>query len=438
MELQFQMVLAVLFFTESFSETRRIRGVSMSYRRFYRERKYFLCLDGSRLIPFVQVNDDYCDCADGSDEPGTAACPNGRFYCVNLGFRPHYVPSSRVNDGICDCCDGTDEFSSRIQCPNKCRMLGQKESWELEERMKAVKEGLIQKKQLIEEGVVVWKEKQAQLQQLQKMSEDLRMKVEEYRGMKLKAETEKEHLEIAVKSEDGFGEENKLHGGAPPGGTSKVNEGGSSVIHNKEPEEKTQIQQGQDPIKTPPHEDLDKLPPVIREAQSDDVLYHSWCIVGNRTVDRAVDELQKVEEAYDTVQMEIRELKEKLEIDYGAEREFVFLLSRCVQMSVSEYMYTLCPFSQVTQKNSEGSEVILGKWSGWIGPPDAPYTQMKFDEGDACWQGPKRSTVVSVVCGTETDLRSVKEPSRCLYSMELHTPAACRLNTLQRSIHNEL
>lgn len=39
-------------------------------KRFYRERKSFLCIDGSRMIPFEQVNDDYCDCEDGSDEPG--------------------------------------------------------------------------------------------------------------------------------------------------------------------------------------------------------------------------------------------------------------------------------------------------------------------------------------------------------------------------------
>jgi hypothetical protein len=29
------------------------------------------CLDKSRSIPWSAVNDDYCDCPDGSDEPGT-------------------------------------------------------------------------------------------------------------------------------------------------------------------------------------------------------------------------------------------------------------------------------------------------------------------------------------------------------------------------------
>lgn len=81
------------------------------------EKGQFVCFVSMEEIEFNRVNDDYCDCQDGSDEPGTNACSNGQFFCTlqadNKGFHK-IIPSSKVNDGICDCCDGSDEWKHRI------------------------------------------------------------------------------------------------------------------------------------------------------------------------------------------------------------------------------------------------------------------------------------------------------------------------------------
>lgn len=82
------------------------------------------CKDGSHSFTRDRLNDDFCDCLDGTDEPGTAACPAGEFYCRNVGSTPKFLFSSRVNDDICDCCDGSDEYDSNVICPNTCIMGG--------------------------------------------------------------------------------------------------------------------------------------------------------------------------------------------------------------------------------------------------------------------------------------------------------------------------
>ena len=100
----------------------------------------FQCRDGSAKVPVAALNDDYCDCADGSDEPGTSACPNSLFYCANKGHKSSEVFSSMVNDGVCDCCDGSDEWQTGV-CENDCIALGAANRAKAEERARLVTKG---------------------------------------------------------------------------------------------------------------------------------------------------------------------------------------------------------------------------------------------------------------------------------------------------------
>uniref|UniRef100_A0A8C4YMF8 PRKCSH beta subunit of glucosidase II n=1 Tax=Gopherus evgoodei TaxID=1825980 RepID=A0A8C4YMF8_9SAUR len=194
------LLLPTLSALASAVEVKRPRGVSLTNHHFYEELKPFTCLDGSSTIAFEWVNDDYCDCQDGSDEPGTSACPNGRFHCTNAGYRPQYIPSSRVNDGVCDCCDATDEYNSGFVCENTCKEMGRKEREALAQMAEVAREGFQLKQVLIEEASKGREDKQRTLAELQEGKKSLEEQVETLRSVKDTAEKpEKEAKEIHQK-----------------------------------------------------------------------------------------------------------------------------------------------------------------------------------------------------------------------------------------------
>ncbi|PHH65810.1 hypothetical protein CDD80_987 [Ophiocordyceps camponoti-rufipedis] len=98
------------------------RGVGPEFASHYRSDDFACIGDPSVKLARSRINDNSCDCADGSDEPGTAACAfldalspeqplgSGRstntsralpgFWCENKGHIGSYVPFQYVNDGL--------------------------------------------------------------------------------------------------------------------------------------------------------------------------------------------------------------------------------------------------------------------------------------------------------------------------------------------------
>lgn len=165
--------------------------------KFFKDPNTFTCISHPAIqIPFTSVNDDYCDCPDGSDEPGTSACSHlshhspltvadrpgtndleltlalPGFYCKNKGHRPSYVPFQRVNDGVCDyelCCDGSDEWArvGGAKCEDRCKEIGKEWRKQEEKRQKAMTAALKKKRELLVDAGRQQKETEDHIQRLE-------------------------------------------------------------------------------------------------------------------------------------------------------------------------------------------------------------------------------------------------------------------------------
>ncbi|XP_059430441.1 glucosidase 2 subunit beta [Corylus avellana] len=207
-------------------------GIAPEDEKYYKTSSDLIkCKDGSKKFSKAQLNDDFCDCPDGTDEPGTSACPAGKFYCRNAGHAPLFLYSSRVNDGICDCCDGSDEYDGKVKCPNTCWEAGKVARDKLKKKIATYQEGVTLRKQEVERAKLGLAKDEAELsklkdeekilkglvQQLKERKEEIEKAEEKERLQKEKEEKERKEAEEKANKE-----ENKAEQEANPDNTAAV------------------------------------------------------------------------------------------------------------------------------------------------------------------------------------------------------------------------
>jgi protein kinase C substrate 80K-H len=144
--------------------------------------------------------------------------------------------------------------------------------------------------------------------------------------------------------------------------------------------------------------------------------------------------------------------KRNLEKDYGANDIFRSLDGKCISVESGEYEYELCWMTQTTQKSKKGgSRTTMGNFEkisfresdeeerhDGKGLGRGKRMVLEYTNGQHCWNGPNRRTDVWLACAETEELWRVSEQEKCVYKMEVGTPAACEAPVEPGHVKDEL
>lgn len=159
----------------------------------------------------------------------------------------------------------------------------------------------------------------------------------------------------------------------------------------------------------------------------------------SRLVTAAREAHQSVSDEVTSKQSQLDEQSKDLEKDYGADDIFRALQGKCVSTDSGEYEYELCWLDKTTQKSKKGhGNTVMGNFvridtemADEEERPDGKglgkglRTVLRYENGQGCWNGPNRKTDVWLACAETDEVWRVAESEKCVYKMEVGTPAAC-------------
>ncbi|KAJ4349728.1 uncharacterized protein N0V89_008346 [Didymosphaeria variabile] len=526
------------------SEAPRPRGVGPDFAKYYKDATSFTCISNPELkLDVSRINDDYCDCPDGSDEPGTSACSyisplspkqpsrygatkiNASqalpgFYCKNKGHIASYVPFTNVNDGVCDyelCCDGSDEWEGvgGIKCEDRCAKIGKEWKKQDEARQKGLGNANRRRKELVAEAERLRKEVEDRIQTLQAQIKGQEVKVEAL--IRTLADVERSEKGKVVR---GAGREGSwaLRTVKDERDAAKSKMGELEAILKRFKEEynpnfndegvKRAVKAWEDyaasqPVEednsardrdledllNPSSESAIKWDDFDTEEESDvELLYkfeeylptpvRTWVdeklralritLIENgiladphtdspesKRVTDARDQLSSAQRDLDNDRNELTKHNEDLTKEYGPDSIFRALKGVCVNQDSGEYTYEHCFLDKTTQKPKKGGgHTGMGNFvriekitvdddlpADGKGLGSGERYALKYENGQHCWNGPNRSTLVVLACAEKDEIWKIVEEEKCVYRMEVGTPAVCGVKEGHQTVlpaHNEL